>query len=64
MFQLLHRWSCFTPLIISYACRGVHESFAMLHMSSESWSSAYDEFYAAFKCYSDAGNSAARRSLK
>ena len=43
---------------------GVHESFAMLHMAAEKWGEAYDEFYAAFKCYSDSGNVAARRCLK
>lgn len=43
---------------------GVHESFALLHMGSGDWVRAYDEFYAAFKCYSDSGNYAARRCLK
>jgi COP9 signalosome complex subunit 2 len=36
----------------------------MLHMAAEKWPQAYDEFYAAFKCYSDSGNVAARRCLK
>jgi hypothetical protein len=42
----------------------VHENFGVLHMAQQKWDVAYDEFFAAFRSYSEAGNSAARTCLK
>ncbi len=44
--------------------RVVHENFGILHMDQQKWSVAYDEFFAAFRSYSEVGNAAARRCLK
>lgn len=42
----------------------VHENFGQLHMAQQKWSVAYDEFFSAFRSYSEAGNVSARKCLK
>ena len=44
--------------------RVVHENFGSLHMAQQKWDIAYDEFFAAFRSYSEAGNSSAKKCLK
>ena len=42
----------------------MHENFGVLHMAQQKWAVAYDEFFSAFRSYSEAGNSSARKCLK
>ncbi len=49
---------------VSVAASVVRENFGILHMSQRQWTAAYNEFFAAFRSYSEAGNAAAKKCLK
>jgi len=46
------------------AARIVRQSFGRMRMNERKWEAAYDEFYAAFKSYQEAGSQEARKCLK
>ena len=50
--------------VLYHAHSVVHENFGVLHMAQQKWSVAYDEFFSAFRSYSEAGNINARKCLK
>ena len=68
----LHVRACLARLVNSRraalglaACHSVvRQSFGVMRMNERKWEAAYDEFYAAFKSYQEAGSHEARTCLK